>query len=57
MKASCNTAPVRISPTHQRGLEITQHQKMLKMKVAPKDLLKIKELHQQLGQRQDVVER
>jgi hypothetical protein len=42
MKARRSSAPVEISPTPQRALEITQHKKMLKMKVAPQSLLKTK---------------
>ena len=42
MKARRSTAPVKISPTHQRALEITQHKKMLKMKVALDESLKTK---------------
>jgi hypothetical protein len=44
MKARRSTAPVKVSPTHPRGLEITQHKKMLKMKVAPQSLLKTNKL-------------
>ena len=42
MKARGSSAAVRIPPTHPRSLEITQHKKMLKMKVAPNELLKTK---------------
>jgi hypothetical protein len=43
MKARRNAAaPTRVFPTHQRGLEISQHKKLLKMKVAPNELLKTK---------------
>jgi hypothetical protein len=42
MKARRSTAPRKISQTHERGLEITPHQKMLKMKVGPQSLLKTK---------------
>jgi hypothetical protein len=44
MKARRSTAPVIVSPTHQRGLEITTHKKMLKMKVGPQSLLKTNKL-------------
>jgi len=42
MKAKRSTAPRKISQTHERDLKITQHQKMLKMKIAPQSLLKTK---------------
>jgi hypothetical protein len=42
MKPRRSTAPVNIFPTHQRSLEITQHKKMLKMKIGPQSLLKTK---------------
>jgi hypothetical protein len=42
MKARRSTAPAKISPTHERGLGITQHKKMLKMKDEPQSLLKTK---------------
>jgi hypothetical protein len=43
MKARRNAAaPTKVSPTHERGLEISPHKKMLKMKVAPQSLLKTK---------------
>jgi hypothetical protein len=41
MKAR-RTTPVEVSLTHPCGLEITQHKKMLKIKVAPDELLKTK---------------
>jgi hypothetical protein len=44
MKARRSSAPVKISPTPQRALEITQHKKMLKMKIAPDSMLKTHEL-------------
>jgi hypothetical protein len=42
MKAQRSLARVRISPKPQRALEITQHKKMLKMKIGPQSLLKTK---------------
>ena len=43
MKARHSVAtPTKISPTHQRGREISQHKKILKMKGAPNELLKTK---------------
>jgi hypothetical protein len=43
MKARRNAAtPTKVSPTHERGLEISQHKKMLKMKIAPDSLMKTK---------------
>jgi hypothetical protein len=35
-------APTKASPTHPCGRKISQHKKILKMKVAPKELLKTK---------------
>jgi hypothetical protein len=42
MKATRCATPAKISPTHSCGLEISQHKKMLKMKIAPACLLKTK---------------
>jgi hypothetical protein len=42
MKAKRSTAPTKVSPSPERALEITQHQKMLEMKGSTSELLKTK---------------
>jgi hypothetical protein len=42
MKARRNAAPQKVLPTYPCGLEIGEHKKMLKMKIAPDELLKTK---------------
>jgi len=43
MKARRNAAtPTKVSPHEEHGLKINRHKKMLKMKIAPDSLLKIK---------------
>ena len=42
MKARRSTAPHESLPKLPSALEITQHKKMLKMKIAPDELLKTK---------------
>jgi len=40
MTVRCTSARVEVSPTPQSRLEITQQKKMLKMKIAPQNMLK-----------------